>query len=44
MSIGIGVSDPNLGSNFGVSVRDGEDAVRERAGQFRDAALRHHHG
>jgi hypothetical protein len=41
MSIGIGVSDPNLGSNFGVTIRDGEDAVRERAHQFRDAAMRH---
>src|SRR6266542_341539 len=39
MSIGIGVSDPNLGSNFGIGVRDGQEAVRERAGQFRDAAL-----
>jgi dTDP-4-amino-4,6-dideoxygalactose transaminase len=41
MSIGIGVSDPNLGSNFGVTIRDGEAAVRERANQFRAAALRH---
>jgi dTDP-4-amino-4,6-dideoxygalactose transaminase len=44
MSIGIGVSDPNLGSNFGVSVRSREDAVRERADQFRVAALRHLNG
>jgi 8-amino-3,8-dideoxy-alpha-D-manno-octulosonate transaminase len=41
MSIGIGVSDPNLGSNFGVTVRDGEDAVRECADRFRKVALRH---
>jgi dTDP-4-amino-4,6-dideoxygalactose transaminase len=41
MSIGIGVSDPNLGSNFGVTVRDGEPLVRERAEQFRAAAARH---
>jgi dTDP-4-amino-4,6-dideoxygalactose transaminase len=41
MSIGIGVSDPNLGSNFGVTIRDGEETVRERAARFRDAARRH---
>ena len=44
MSIGIGVSDPNLGSNFGVTILDGETAVRERAEQFRGAALRHLRG
>ncbi|MBV9543608.1 MAG: DegT/DnrJ/EryC1/StrS family aminotransferase, partial [Chloroflexi bacterium] len=44
MSIGIGVSDPNLGSNFGVTIRDGEAVVRERAAQFRSAALRHLRG
>jgi len=41
MSIGIGVADPNLGSTFGVTVRDGADAVRERAQQFRDSASRY---
>ena len=44
MTIGIGVSDPNLGSNFGVTIRDGEAAVRERADRFRAAALRHLNG
>lgn len=43
MSIGIGVSDTNLGSNFGVTVRDGEAAVRERAARFREAAMRRFH-
>jgi dTDP-4-amino-4,6-dideoxygalactose transaminase len=43
MSIGIGVSDPNLGSNFGVTVRDGEPLVRERAHQFRAVASRYLH-
>ena len=28
-------------ATFGVTVLDGEEAVRERAGQFRDAAVRH---
>jgi dTDP-4-amino-4,6-dideoxygalactose transaminase len=41
MSIGIGVADPNLGSNFGVTVLDGPDAVEERAEQFRIVAERH---
>jgi dTDP-4-amino-4,6-dideoxygalactose transaminase len=41
MSIGIGVSDVNLGSNFGVTIRDGADAVRERAAQFREVVERH---
>ena len=44
MTIGIGVSDPNLGSNFGVTIRDGEAAVRECADRFRAAALRHLNG
>jgi dTDP-4-amino-4,6-dideoxygalactose transaminase len=41
MSIGIGVADPNLGSNFGVTIGDGSEAVRERAAQFREVAERH---
>jgi len=41
MSIGIGVSDPNLGSNFGVTVLDGPDRVRERAATFRLVAAKH---
>ena len=43
MSIGIGVSDPNLGSNFGVTVLDGEPEVRSVAARFREASLRHLH-
>lgn len=35
MSIGIGVADPNLGSNFGVTVLDGAEAIHERAETFR---------
>jgi hypothetical protein len=38
MSIGIGVADANLGSNFGVTVTDGAAAVRERAAAFRRVA------
>ena len=41
MSIGIGVSDVNLGSNFGVTVLDGEDAIRQRATEFRQIAQQH---
>ena len=41
MSIGIGVSDVNLGSNFGVTVLAGEDAVRRRAAEFRAVAEHH---
>jgi len=41
MSIGIGVADPNLGSNFGVTVLDGPDRVRERAATFRLVAAKH---
>lgn len=41
MSIGIGVADANLGSNFGVTVGDGADAVRERAADFRRVAAAH---
>lgn len=37
-SIGIGVSDPNLGSLFGVSVLDGEEKVRQQAAIFRRVA------
>jgi dTDP-4-amino-4,6-dideoxygalactose transaminase len=38
MSIGIGVSDVNLGSNFGVTILDAEDAIRNRATEFRTVA------
>jgi dTDP-4-amino-4,6-dideoxygalactose transaminase len=41
MSIGIGVADPNLGSNFGVTVLDGPETVHLRAAQFREAAGRY---
>lgn len=41
MTIGIGVSDRNLGSAWGIGVRDGEDRIRERAAMFREAAERH---
>jgi 8-amino-3,8-dideoxy-alpha-D-manno-octulosonate transaminase len=35
INISIGVSDPGLGSAFGVTVRDGFDVVDARAAQFR---------
>ena len=38
INIGIGVSDPGLGSAFGVTVRDGADEVDARAAEFRQAA------
>jgi 8-amino-3,8-dideoxy-alpha-D-manno-octulosonate transaminase len=41
MTIGIGVSDLNLGSNFGVTIRDGADIIHERAARFRRVAQRH---
>ena len=41
MSIGIGVADLNLGSSFGVTVRDGADLVHERAERFCAVASRH---
>ncbi len=41
MSIGIGVADPHLGSNFGVTVLDGPEAVRERAEAFRKVVTRY---
>jgi len=41
INIGIGVSDPGLGSAFGVTIRDGFDTVDARATQFRDVALKY---
>jgi dTDP-4-amino-4,6-dideoxygalactose transaminase len=41
MTIGIGVSDRNLGSAWGVGVRDGEPQIQARAAMFRAAAERH---
>ncbi len=38
INIGIGVSDAGLGSAFGITMKDGFDAVDARAGEFRDAA------
>jgi dTDP-4-amino-4,6-dideoxygalactose transaminase len=35
MTLGIGVADPNLGSSFGVTMRDGPEAVHQRAARFR---------
>ena len=41
INISIGVSDVGLGSGFGVTVRDGFDAVDARAAEFRRAALKY---
>jgi dTDP-4-amino-4,6-dideoxygalactose transaminase len=41
LNISIGVSDPGLSSGFGVTIRDGEAVVRERAATFRQAASRY---
>jgi dTDP-4-amino-4,6-dideoxygalactose transaminase len=41
LNISIGVSDPGLSSGFGVTMRDGEAVVRERAAAFRLAASRY---
>lgn len=41
LNISIGVSDPGLSSGFGVTIRDGEAVVRERAATFRQAAGRY---
>ncbi len=41
INISIGVSDPGLGSAFGVSMRDGFEAVDARAAEFRQAASKH---
>jgi len=41
INIGIGVSDPGLGSAFGVTMRDGLKEVEERAARFRQAAGRY---
>ena len=38
INIGIGVSDPGLGSGFGVTMSDGPDVVDARAAQFRRGA------
>lgn len=38
INISIGVSDPGLGSSFGVTVRDGFDVVDARAEEFRRVA------
>jgi len=41
INISIGVSDPGLGSAFGVTMRDGFDAVDARAAQFRQVAQKY---
>jgi dTDP-4-amino-4,6-dideoxygalactose transaminase len=41
INIGIGVSDPGLGSAFGVTMRDGFDTVDARAAQFRQVAQKY---
>lgn len=41
VNIGIGVDDVNLGSAFGVGIRDDESTVRARAEQFRDVVKNH---
>jgi dTDP-4-amino-4,6-dideoxygalactose transaminase len=41
INISIGVSDPGLGSAFGVTVRDGTDAVDARADQFCSVARKY---
>lgn len=41
INIGIGVSDPGLGSAFGLTMRDGFDAVDVRVAQFRQVALKY---
>jgi dTDP-4-amino-4,6-dideoxygalactose transaminase len=41
INIGIGVSDPGLGSAFGVTMRDGFDAVDARVAQFRQVAQKY---
>jgi dTDP-4-amino-4,6-dideoxygalactose transaminase len=38
INISIGVSDPGLGSGFGVGMKDGPDVVDQRAGRFREVA------
>ncbi len=38
INIGIGVSDPGLGSAFGVTINDDLDVVEERADAFRSVA------
>jgi 8-amino-3,8-dideoxy-alpha-D-manno-octulosonate transaminase len=41
INLSIGVTDPGLGSAFGVAMRDGFDAVDARAAQFRQVALKY---
>jgi len=41
INIGIGVSDPGLGSEFGVTIRDGFDAVDARAARFHQVAQKY---
>lgn len=41
INIGIGVNDANLGAGYGVTIKDSDAVIDERANRFREAALRH---
>ena len=41
INISIGVSDPGLGSAFGVTMRDGPDEVERKAEEFRRVAMKY---
>ena len=41
MTIGIGIADATIGSNFGVTILDDAAVVRERAATFRSVYLKH---
>jgi len=41
INISIGVSDPGLGSAFGVTMRDGQDEVDRKAEKFRQVAMKY---
>jgi len=41
INIGIGVSDPGLGSAFGVTIRDSFDTIDAKAAEFRRVALQY---
>jgi hypothetical protein len=41
INISIGVSDPGLGSGFGVGMKDGPEIVDQRAHRFREVASKH---
>jgi dTDP-4-amino-4,6-dideoxygalactose transaminase len=41
LNIGIGVSDPNLSAGFGVTIKDSQEVLEERAGRFRQVAAKY---